>query len=295
MSDISFSKECRTEAMENFKFSKKDCCNISFLKGYFYAEDIAENSDVFAFVTDIEKSLRSVKKLLSKYDINCETAKTENSFGSVQDLLLFNGADTVSMLHNLLNNTGDSCQLCRVNFLTGVFVSSATLSDPLKEYHLEFSLKDENKCDDLLKIFSSCGFEFKKTFRKQNFVVYTKNSRIIEDFLATVGAQNAFMSLVQSKVEKDVRNRINRQINCETANIAKTIKASRKYILAVEKLKSGGLFDSLPDDLKELAELKAENPDLPLSQLGKMCRPPLTKSTVNRKLNKLCTLAQIEE
>lgn len=295
MSQLTFSKECRTEALENFKFSKKDCCNISFLKGYFFNDTVRMSDGAFIHVTNIEKSAKSVKKLLSRYNIESDILFGEDSFQNSVTQLVISDMQSIIALHNLLTDETEECDRCITNYLTGIFIDRCTLNDPAKNYAIEFTVKDRQRCDKLLKVLSDNGFDFKKSVRKNSYVIYSKNSQVIEDFLATVGAQNSFMNLVQSKVEKDVRNRINRRTNCEAANIAKAVKASYKYKLAVDRLTEQGLFESLPDDIKQPAMIKAENPEIPLSQLGAMCNPPMTKSTVNRKLNKLCRLAQIEE
>ena len=126
-------------------------------------------------------------------------------------------------------------------------------------------------------------------------MVYTRNSETIEDFLATIGAQSTCLEIMSNKVVKDIRNRVNRIRNCETANIAKAAKATTEHIEAIEKLMASGKYEFLNDDLKNVAELKMENPELSLSELAAMFDPPLTKSSLNRRLKKICDLAKAEE
>ena len=117
----------------------------------------------------------------------------------------------------------------------------------------------------------------------------------IEDFLATIGAQSTCLEIMSNKVVKDIRNRVNRIRNCETANIAKAAKATSEHIEAIEKLKANGKFEFLSEDLKYIAELKLENPELSLSELAAITNPPMTKSSLNRRLKKLCDMANQEE
>jgi hypothetical protein len=139
------------------------------------------------------------------------------------------------------------------------------------------------------------NFEFKISQRRKGFVVYTRNSETIEDFLATIGAQSTCLEIMSNKVVKDIRNRVNRIRNCETANIAKAAKATSEHIEAIETLMANGKFEFLSDDLKYIAELKMENPELSLSELAAITNPPMTKSSLNRRLKKFCDMAKQEE
>ena len=139
------------------------------------------------------------------------------------------------------------------------------------------------------------GFDFKTSKRKTSFAVYTKNSQTIEEFMVTVGAQMSCLELMSDKMVKDIRNHQNRLTNCDAANIAKTVKAGQKFIKAINKLIETELLYDLPEDMQEIAQLKLENPELSLTELGKLCSEPMTKSSVNRRLQKLCSIAQIEE
>ena len=151
------------------------------------------------------------------------------------------------------------------------------------------------KAANITEILQENDFDFKLTKRKNSFVVYTGNSNTIEIFLATVGAQLSFLQLVSDKVEKDINNKNNRVANFGNANMEKTKNAGKKVLEAITKLIDTELLYELPEDLQEIAQLKLENPLRSLETLGKMCSEPMTKSSVNRRLQKLCDLAQIEE
>lgn len=292
--ESTFSKSSRIEALDNFKFSKKDCCNISFLSGYFYRDNINDQTKILIHKPDIPKTAKVIKKLLSRYEIESYVVDKECEGKNQVTKIYVTESEDVERLY-ALQAKNQACDKCLQHFLTGVFISDGVLVNPNKEYHLEFSYRDENRANKLLEIFSNAGFDFKISKRKSSSVVYTKNSGTIEEFLVTVGAQNSCLELMGGKVVKDLRNHINRVTNCDAANIAKTINAGQKYIKAINKLIETELLYDLPDDLQELAQLKLENPELSLSDLGKMCSEPMTKSSVNRRLQKLCAVAQIED
>ncbi len=292
--ESTFSKQSRNEALDNFKFSKDDCCNISFLQGYFYRDQLSQEDEKLVHKPDIIKSAKVVKKLMGRYDIDSYVVDREQEGKRQVTKLYITEPESVQRLF-LLQNENNPCDKCMVNFLIGVFISDGILVDPEKDYHLEFTYTDEKLAKNLLNTLKFAGFDFKLTQRKTSWAVYTKNSQTIEEFLVTVGAQGSCLELMGDKMVKDIRNHQNRLTNCDAANIAKTVKAGQKYIKAIQKLIETELLYDLPEDIQELAQLKLENPELSLEALGKMCSEPMTKSSVNRRLQKLCAVAQIEE
>lgn len=172
-------------------------------------------------------------------------------------------------------------------FLRGVFLSCGTIVDPEKDYHLEFVTPFLNLSRDLAKILADMGFEPKSVTRKGNYVVYFKDSEQIEDVLTFMGAAHQSLELMNIKVYKDLRNKANRVTNCETANIEKTINAAVAQVEAIKKLMQSHEFDDLPDELREIAQLRIQNPDISLRELGKLLSTPLSRSGVNHRLNKL--------
>ncbi|MEG1781988.1 MAG: DNA-binding protein WhiA [Oscillospiraceae bacterium] len=290
----SFSKKAKTEALDNFKFSKNDCCNISFLSGYFAWANLNSQSKEIISQADIQKSAKAVKKLLSRYEIDAYVVEKEKVEGKTVTRLYITEEESVQRLYTLqVENV--LCDKCLEHFFTGIFVSDGILVNPEKEYHLEFGYKDNNVALSVADKLSQGGFDFKVIKRKNKYVVYTKNSETIEDFLVTVGAQSTCLEIMSGKVIKDIRNRMNRITNCDVANIAKSARAGQKYLQSIEFLVSEGKFDLLSDDLKQIAQLKLDNPELSFTELGQECKPPMTKSSVNRRMQKLCQLAQIKE
>ena len=188
-------------------------------------------------------------------------------------------------LRNIVNNSFSA-------FLAGVFFICGSVSDPYKEYHLEFSVPNDILSGDLCTMLEEIGIEGKKTVRKGNDILYIKDSENIEDILTFIGAQQSTINLMNIKIYKDVRNKANRLANCDTANIDKVIKAAMNQTKDIEKLKEMGLYDELPPELKEAAELRLENPDMTLQEIGEQLSKPIGRSGVARRFQKIARLAQ---
>ena len=163
------------------------------------------------------------------------------------------------LAHHLnLSVLEDDC--CRPSFLRGAFLAGGSVTDPAKRYHLELVTDHYNVSRETYSLLLEMGFEPKEARRKGNFVVYFKQSTAIEDFLTTIGAPLSAMTLMSQKIEKDMRNTVNRKVNCDTANVSKTVDAALSQIEAIERLARETGLDSLPDKLRETAALRLENP-----------------------------------
>ncbi len=183
---------------------------------------------------------------------------------------------------------------CKKAFLRGLFLRSGSISDPEKIYHLEIVCETEslaNKVKDLIRKFE---LRAKTVERKGHFVVYLKEGDQIADFLALIQANVSMLNMENVLVVKDVRNTLNRQVNCETANIGKTVNAAHAQILDIEFIEEHLGLDSLPVQLREIAELRLANPEASLIELGEMLIPPVGKSGVNHRLRKLHEIAEEE-
>ena len=199
----------------------------------------------------------------------------------------FGFASSRILAHHLnLSVLEDDC--CRPSFLRGVFLGGGSVTDPAKRYHLELVTDHYNVSRETYSLLLEMGFEPKESRRKGNFVVYFKQSSAIEDFLTTIGAPVSAMGLMSLKVEKDMRNSVNRKVNCDTANVSKTVDAALQQIEAIEKLSRETGLDSLPDKLRQTAALRLENPEMSLQELAELSQ--VTKSCLNHRLRKLVEL-----
>jgi len=181
---------------------------------------------------------------------------------------------------------------CRTAFLRGAFLAGGSVTDPMKGYHLELVTSHYHVGRELPALLREAGFEPKETERKGSHVVYFKQSDHIEDFLTFLGAPVSAMAVMAAKIERDLRGSVNRQVNCDSANLDKTVAAAREQLAAIERLRESGRLDALPDKLREAARLRFENPELNLSQLGLLCEPAVSKSAFNHRMRKLMELAE---
>lgn len=177
-------------------------------------------------------------------------------------------------------------------FVKGAFLCSASVNDPSKNYHLEFALPSDKGAIFLDSILTNLGFEAKIIMRKNKYVVYFKNSDAISDILATVEALSCFSEFCNAKIVKDMKNNINRKMNCDNANMDKAINASMHQVECIELLIKKGIFDKLDNGLKEIARLRLENKDVSLKELGEMLDEPIGKSGVNHRLRKIQEIAE---
>ena len=181
-------------------------------------------------------------------------------------------------------------------FLRGVFVSCGSVTDPNKEYHLELVLPENDRTPALLDFIAEHGMSLKETARggarSKKTVLYAKESELIEDCLTYIGAANHSIEIMQVKIVKDFRNRVNRSVNCENANLDKTVAASNKSTADIEYIFSTMGADWLSPDLRETARLRVENPEMSLSELCGIFPEKISRSGLNHRLKKLSKLAE---
>ena len=178
-------------------------------------------------------------------------------------------------------------ECCRASFLRGIFFAGGSLTDPQKRYHLELTTSHLQASRELDVLLRECGYPPKSVARNSSFVTYFKQSDQIEDFLTLIGAPVAAMKIMSAKLEKDLRNSVNRRLNCDSANLDKAVLAAQEQLEAIRKLQTAGLLEQLPDKLQQTAALRLENPELTLSELAEEFAPPVTKSCLNHRLRKL--------
>ncbi len=183
---------------------------------------------------------------------------------------------------------------CKRAYLRGMFLCGGSVSDPRKGYHLEIVCQKEETADQLCGIFADFEVQARKTERKGRVLVYIKESEAISEALNIIGAHRSLMELENLRIEKDLRNDTNRRVNCDTANIEKMLEASERQLEDIRFLKERGLLGSLPEGLKIMAEIRLENPELKLKDLGALMDPPIGKSGVNHRLRRLSKLAEEE-
>lgn len=181
---------------------------------------------------------------------------------------------------------------CKRAYLRGAFLSSGSITDPEKNYHFEIVCGENENAQQIRELFLFFGLDARIVQRKKYYVVYLKEGAMISDVLNIIGAHVSMMKFENIRIVKDVRNSVNRRVNCEAANINKTVSAARKQIEDIEYIKNTVGLDKLSQPLREMANIRLEEPDASLKELGEMMDPPVGKSGVNHRLRKLSQMAQ---
>lgn len=178
-------------------------------------------------------------------------------------------------------------ECCKTAFLRGIFLGCGRLNSPESGYRLEFEIKSPELKDTVKNLLSDSGYEMKESVRRGSFILYMRKSEYIEDILNMLGISMTAFSLMNTKIEKQVRNDINRTSNCDVANAKKQARATVDQIEMIRNYEKKESLDSLPDDLREIAVLRRDNPALSLSEIGKLCAVPVSKSSIQRRFKKL--------
>jgi conserved hypothetical protein len=181
---------------------------------------------------------------------------------------------------------------CKRAFIRGAFLASGSISAPEKGYHFEIVCPTRQKAEQLQEVMNSFALEAKIILRKHAYIVYLKESTQIVDVLNVMEAHVALMELENVRILKEVRNQINRKVNCETANINKTVSASLKQKEDILYIRDYQGFQKLPESLQNMAEVRLSHPDASLKELGELMNPPVGKSGVNHRLRKLSMIAE---
>jgi hypothetical protein len=208
----------------------------------------------------------------------------QDAWNFIQSICLLDGA--VLVADGLVQK---SC--CKRAFLRGFFLAAGSVTDPNSSYHMEMMAGSLARAERLREIIGDFGLDAKIVERKRNHIVYIKEGEGIVDFLNIVGAHKALMEFENVRILKEMRNSINRRVNCETANIKKTVSASSRQVDEIRYIRDTIGFGTLSENLRTIARLRLDNPDVPLKELGEMLNPPIGKSGVNHRLRKLSELA----
>lgn len=177
-------------------------------------------------------------------------------------------------------------------YIRGAFLGGGSVTNPEKNYHLEFVTHSEEYAHDLCELINSCGLNSKVIQRKNSFIVYIKEGEQIVDILNIMGAHSCLLELENIRIMKEMRNNVNRLVNCETANLSKTVNAAVRQVESIKLIQSKIGLKRLPQNLREIAELRLEYPDESLKELGEMLTPPVGKSGVNHRLRKIEKIAE---
>lgn len=271
---MSFSVELKTELSKINNLKNKQEVQSEFF-GYLDSANITKKSKNFKFATENEHNINRFAKLLNNLNINDYkieiTGKTY--------IITFKEKN----IENLISDNTFNQDNLKKAYIRGCFLGAGSINNPKNKYHLEIIIKNEEKAVCLLKILQD--YEINAKILKN--IVYIKDGEEISKFLALIGANNAVIKFEEIRVLREMKNNVNRIVNCETANMNKTINASVKQIEHIKILRKKGKFNNLPEELKEIAILREKNPNATLEELGKMLQNPIGKSSVSHRFKKI--------
>ncbi len=181
---------------------------------------------------------------------------------------------------------------CKRAYIRGAFLTSGSVSDPQKSYHLEIVCQQKERAQILQQVMRELDMDARIVTRKKSDVVYLKEGEQILSFLGSIGATQHLFAMENVRILKEMRNNLNRQVNCEAANLNKTVSAAVRQIEDIHWIEACGEFKNLPPNLREMAEIRLEYPDVSLKELGELLTPPVGKSGVNHRLRKLGEIAE---
>ena len=278
---MSFSGEVKEELLRQIGRSRH--CQIAELAAMIAFEGTHPENQLL-----MEKYQRLVRELFPAE----ETEKTVEQWRILELVKMWDAQTKQACIDHTVNGILLQQMCCKRAFIRGAFLTGGSISDPNKSYHLEIVCKNELQADQLRDVINSFGLGAKIVERKKYQVVYLKEGTRIVDMLNIMEAHVALMNLENVRILKEMRNSVNRKVNCETANISKTVNAAVKQLEDIEYIRQKAGLDSLPDNLRAVAQLRLENPDTSLKELGAQLNPPVGKSGVNHRLRKISEIAE---
>lgn len=238
------------------------------------------------------ESLVTINKSKGNTTYTVVVKQHEDAMKLLQAARLVDGDGEISEEFSTSRNMIVHKSCCKRAFLRGAFLASGSMSHPEKSYHIEMVCASKAKAEQIQKLINSFGLDAKVILRKNSYVVYLKEGSQIVDLLNIMEAPIALMEMENVRILKEMRNSVNRKVNCETANINKTVSAAAKQAEDIRLIQKEIGLDKLPEGLQEIAELRLTYPDASLKELGEMLTEPLGKSGVNHRLRKLSELAE---
>lgn len=279
---VSFSADVKEELSKISNFNQEILKLELF--GYILSGNCIEKNGNIEFITENDFNIEHLYKILFNLKIDYEPEIRGKCYIAkfIKNDDIFDIFQNYDILNEDLNR----------NIVKGAFLGSGSVNNPDKNYHLEITFLNERYSNIISSICEKYGVNFKKIKLNEKTQIYLKESEEISRFLALIGANRAVLNLEDVRVMKEMKNKVNRKVNCETANLNKTIDAAIRQIEDINIIKKQGTFENLPKDLKQVAILRLENPDLSLKDLGEMLEPKLSKSAINRKFTKIHEISE---
>ena len=298
---ISFSAGAKAEVCK--VFPNRDCCALAQCFGILLYCNSFTASGIKIITESRDFALLLPKLFRRTFNLNFDVFPSMEAPGKlifqiidqekiaiIMDAFGFDLADTVA-LHVNLPLVEEDC--CKAAFLRGAFLAGGSVTDPEKGYHMEIATTHKSVARETYVLMHEILDFYPKTAeRGGGQVLYLKQSDLITDFLTFLGAPVAAMGIMEAKLEKELKNKVNRRCNCDDANTSKVVEAAQEQLAAIRILKEKGLLDKLPPKLQQAAIAREENPESALAELAGMMDPPITKPAMNHRLKKLVQMAK---
>ncbi len=286
---MSFSSDVKEELSKVNNLSNKIQVKYEFI-GYLISNNSSVVGNKIRYATESQYNINRFAKLLSNLKIDYKIEMEGKSFVIKLKNSEFNEIEIIDkkLILKIQENLDEKNEKSLVK---GVFLGAGSINNPDNKYHLEIRFSNQENEEIVLEILKKYNINFKKLDSQKNKSIYIKEGEEISKFLAFIGANKAVMKFEDIRVQRQMRGKVNRLVNCKAANLNKTLNASVEQIDAIRKLQQNGKFNKLEDNLKEIANLRLENPDMPLLELGKLLKNPVGKSGVNYRLKKIIEIA----
>ena len=287
---MSFSLEVKQELSKINSLADKNNVKCE-LMGYLVTSNTSVQKNKVRFSTESQYNINRFSKLLNNlgfvnYDIKIQR-NMYSIFINKNDIQeLIRAEENINIANEILSYFLKS-EILEKAFIRGTFLGSGTINNPEKKYHLEIFLKNLETAKYIIEILRKYSIDFKILERSKKYAIYTKEGEEISKFLALMGASASVLKFEEIRVYRDIKNNINRKVNCETANLNKIVNSSVKQINDIKYIKERVKFNELSEQLKEIAIVRIENPDMSLEELGKLLKKPIGKSGVNHRLRKI--------
>lgn len=287
---MSFSSELKENLSKIPNLKNKELVKIELI-GYLISNNTTCNKKNISYSTVNEYNINRFSKLISnisisnfKIDLKGKTYTITLPKITEMEEIIYNKEDIE--LSSTFEKEIEELEKAKA-FIRGVFLGSGSVNNPENKYHLEIILSTNKNAKIVKEILEKQQISMKELERKNGSSLYIKEGEEISKFLAFIEANNAVLKFEEIRVLREMKNNINRKVNCETANLSKTVNAAVKQIEAIKNIQKQGKFENLPENLKEIATLRLENPDATLTELGKMLKEPIGKSGVNHRLKQI--------
>ncbi len=280
---MSFSSDIKEELSKVNNLKNKTILEAEFL-GYILTGNTTNSRDVLEFITENEFNIERFYRILFNLGIEYEPEVRGKVF-----VATIKKTEDVEKLMEIKLEQNDELQKAIVK---GAFLGAGSITDPNKQYHLEIFFQEKNNAEYILNICKTFGVYLKILEYNNKFQLYIKDGEEISKFLALLGANRGVLSFEDVRITKEIKNNVNRLVNCETANLNKIVNASVNQVNDIKLIQKLNKFEELPEDLKEIALIRLENPDMSLKALGELLEKPIGKSGVNHRLQRIHEFAE---